>query len=75
MQQYHDPMLVFADADSVPVTQIAEFFALFGGGLRDANWDGSQRPAARLAILPGRTHYDVTAAPELPALVLDFLDS
>jgi len=68
-------MLVFADADSVPVTQIAEFFALFGGGLRDANWDGSQRPAARLAILPGRTHYDVTAAPELPALVLDFLDS
>ncbi|GAA2631066.1 alpha/beta hydrolase [Dactylosporangium fulvum] len=66
-------MLVYADADSMPVTQAAEFFALLGGGLRDALWDGSRRPAARLAILPGRTHYDVTAAPELPALVDDFL--
>jgi hypothetical protein len=29
-------MLVYADADSVPVSHIAEFYALLGGGLHDA---------------------------------------
>ncbi|GGM31884.1 alpha/beta fold hydrolase [Dactylosporangium sucinum] len=66
-------MLIFADADSIPVTHIAEFYGLFGGGQRDAGWDGALRAAARLAVLPGRTHYDVMAAPELPALVDEFL--
>ncbi|WP_238009022.1 alpha/beta hydrolase [Dactylosporangium sp. AC04546] len=66
-------MLVFADADSMPVTHIAEFYGLFGGGQRDARWDGALRAEARLAVLPGRTHYDIMAAPELPALVDEFL--
>ncbi|GAA4567818.1 alpha/beta hydrolase [Micromonospora coerulea] len=66
-------LLVFADADSIPVTHMAEFFGLLGGGHRDAGWDGSDRPAARLAVLPGLTHYDIIAAPALPAAVLPFL--
>ncbi|MGI5239225.1 alpha/beta fold hydrolase [Dactylosporangium sp. CA-139066] len=66
-------MLVYADADSVPPSHIAEFYALLGGGLRDAEWDGSKRGPNRLAILPGRTHYDATAAPTLPSLVEEFL--
>jgi pimeloyl-ACP methyl ester carboxylesterase len=66
-------LLAYADADSIPVTHAAEFYGLLGGGLRDAGWDGSGRPAAQLAILPGRTHYDVFAAPELPDVVDRFL--
>jgi pimeloyl-ACP methyl ester carboxylesterase len=66
--------LVYADADGIPPAHAAEFFALLGGGLRDASWDGSLRPASRLAILPGRTHYDVAQAPGLAELVGDFLD-
>jgi hypothetical protein len=31
--------------------------------------------SSRLAILPGRTHYDVCAAPELDAIVDRFLQS
>jgi hypothetical protein len=68
-------MLVFADADSIRPAHIVEFFALLGGGLRDANWDGSLRPAARLAILPGTTHYDIYAAPALAPAVTAFLDA
>jgi pimeloyl-ACP methyl ester carboxylesterase len=67
--------LVYADADSIPTSHAAEFYALLGGGLRDANWDGSLRPVSRLAILPGRTHYDVAQAPQLAAIVGDFLDA
>lgn len=29
-------LLVYADADSIPVSHAAEFFGLLGGGLRDA---------------------------------------
>jgi pimeloyl-ACP methyl ester carboxylesterase len=68
-------MLVYADADAVRPAHIVEFYALLGGGLRDANWDGSARPVARLAILPGRTHYDIFAAADLPAAVIPFLDA
>jgi pimeloyl-ACP methyl ester carboxylesterase len=68
-------LLVYADADSVPVTHAAEFFGLLGGGLRDAGWDGAGRPRGGLAILPGRTHYDVAEAPELATVVAGFLDA
>ncbi len=66
-------LLVFADADGVPPAQAAEFYGLLGGGQRDAGWDGAARPASRLAILPGRTHYDVLTAPELAGIVENFL--
>jgi pimeloyl-ACP methyl ester carboxylesterase len=68
-------MLVFADADSVRPAHIVEFYGLLGGGLRDAGWDGSLRPTARLAILPGTTHYDIYASPALAPAVTSFLDA
>jgi pimeloyl-ACP methyl ester carboxylesterase len=68
-------MLVYADADSVRPDHIVEFFALLGGGLRDAGWDGAHRPVARLAVLPGHTHYDVSASPALAPAVIGFLDA
>lgn len=68
-------MLVFADADAIRPAHIMELYALLGGGLRDAGVDGSGRPAARLAILPGLTHYSVFASPALPAAVVPFLDA
>jgi pimeloyl-ACP methyl ester carboxylesterase len=69
------PMLLFADADSVRPAHIVEFYGLLGGGLRDAGWDGSARPTARLAILPGTTHYDIYASPALAPAVIGFLDA
>jgi pimeloyl-ACP methyl ester carboxylesterase len=66
-------MLVYADADSVRPEHIVEFYGLLGGGLRDAGWDKSAQPEARLAILPGMTHYDVTESPLLVPAVDGFL--
>ncbi|TDB77052.1 alpha/beta fold hydrolase [Micromonospora sp. KC723] len=66
-------LLVYADADSIPVTHMAEFFGLLGGGHRDAGGDGANRPASRLAVLPGLTHHDIVTSPALPAAVLPFL--
>ncbi|HET7246739.1 MAG TPA: alpha/beta hydrolase [Streptosporangiaceae bacterium] len=66
-------MLVYADSDSIRPAHMVEFFALLGGGLRDADWDGSGRPAGRLAIMPGTTHYDIFASPALAAPILEFL--
>jgi pimeloyl-ACP methyl ester carboxylesterase len=68
-------MLIYADADSVSPAHIAEFYALLGGGLKDASWDGSARPAARLAIMPGQIHTDMLTAPGLAAAVSTFLDA
>lgn len=65
--------LVHGDADSIPPAHVAEFFALLGGGLRDAGWDGSGKGEHRLAVLPGRTHYDVVQSPHLAELVDEFL--
>jgi pimeloyl-ACP methyl ester carboxylesterase len=67
-------MLVYADADSVRPGHIVEVFGLLGGGLRDAGWDGAHRPVARLAVLPGTTHYDVFLSPLLAPAVVPFLD-
>ncbi|MEH1169498.1 alpha/beta fold hydrolase [Micromonospora sp. CPCC 205539] len=66
-------LLVFADADSIPTSHVAEFYGLLGGGHRDPGSDGTGRPAARLAVLPGHTHYDIVSAPTLPPAVLEFL--
>jgi pimeloyl-ACP methyl ester carboxylesterase len=67
-------LLVYGDADSISPAHAVEFFALLGGGLRDAGWDGAGRPASELAILPGRTHHDVFWARELAGVVAAFLD-
>ena len=66
-------LLAYADADAIPPAHAAEFFALLGGGLKDAGWDGSPGPDTHLAILPGLTHYNIFHAPQLAAVVDDFL--
>lgn len=68
-------MLIFADADAVRISHVMEFYAMLGGGRRDAGLDGSLRPEAWLAVLPGMTHYDVLTFPGLAALVTRFLDT
>lgn len=68
-------MLVYGDADAVRPAHITEFYALLGGGLREASWDGSARPVARLAILPGHTHYDIVPSADLAGAVIPFLDA
>jgi len=68
-------MLVFADADSVHPVHIIRFFELLGGGSRDGGWDGSGISKARLAILPGLTHYNMITSPLLCSAVLPFLNA
>lgn len=68
-------LLVFADADSVRPSHMVEFYKLLGEGRRDAGWDGSSMPRARLAVLPGRTHDDIMDSPLLGGLVDTFLDT
>ena len=68
-------MLIFADADMFPTSHMARFFELLGGGQRDAGWDGSGRPLAQLAILPGLTHYDIFMSPELASTVMNYLNT
>ncbi len=68
-------LLVFGDADAVRPPHMVEFFALLGGGQKDAGWDGSGMSKARLAILPGVTHYNMLESPLLPQVVIVFLDS
>ncbi len=67
-------MIVVGDADAVRTAHAVEFFELLGGGKRDAGWDGSGMSSARLAILPGTTHYNITASPLLPSVISAFLD-
>jgi len=67
-------MLVFGDADSVRPEHVVEFFQLLGGR-RDAGWDGSGISKARLAILPGVTHYNMCEQQGLAAAVVPFLDA
>jgi pimeloyl-ACP methyl ester carboxylesterase len=68
-------LMAYADADAIRLQHIMEFIALLGGGQRDAGLDGSARPAARLAILPGQTHYDIALSPALAAVIRPFLDA
>jgi len=68
-------MLVFADADSVRPAHIIRFLELLGGGSKDGGWDGSGMSNARLALLPGLTHYNMITSPLLCSVVLPFLDA
>jgi pimeloyl-ACP methyl ester carboxylesterase len=69
-------LLVYGDADAVRPEHMVEFFQLLGGGKKDAGWDGSgMSSTARLAILPGLTHYNVFAAPSLVSTVRTFLEA
>ena len=67
-------LLLFADHDAVSMRHIAEFFALFEGGVRDAGWQGQPRYArARLAIVPGYTHYNFSQGPDMARVIEGYL--
>ena len=66
-------LLMFADADSVMLDHIAEFYKLLGGGQRDAGMDGSLRSPNRLAIIPNATHYNILQSPSVSQYATDFL--
>ena len=68
-------ILVFADADAVRPAHVVEFYGLLGGAQRDAGFDGSKRSVDQLAILPGLTHYNISASPALSGAVIPFLDA
>jgi hypothetical protein len=56
-----------------PTRTIAMVDELLGGGKKDAGSDGSGMSNARLAILPGLTHYNICASPALASTVTSFL--
>ncbi len=68
-------MIVVGDADSVRTAHAVRFFELLGGGKADAGWDGSGMSSARLAVLPGTTHYDIFYSPAFAPTVVPFLDA
>lgn len=67
-------LIVCGDADMFPPSHAAEFFALLGGGQKDAGWDGKARPQSQLAILPNATHYNIFMNPALATTANNFLD-
>ena len=66
-------MLVYADHDSVSQRHIAEFFALLGGGISEPGWQNTTFTNARLAIIPGYSHYNFMTSTELPSIIAKFL--
>ncbi|HEY6193894.1 MAG TPA: alpha/beta hydrolase [Candidatus Eisenbacteria bacterium] len=67
-------LLVFADNDSIPQAQVARFFALLGGGVKEPGWQNTKLSTSRLAIVPGYSHYNLISSPEVPQIVRKFLD-
>ncbi|MGE5264566.1 MAG: alpha/beta fold hydrolase [Acidobacteriota bacterium] len=68
-------MIVVGDADAIRPAHTVEFFGLLGGGKKDAGWDGSGMSNARLAVLPGTTHYNIFFSPLLAPVITTFLDA
>jgi len=66
-------LLVYADNDSVSQKHIAEFFALLGGGMKEPGWQNTQLSKARLAIVPGYSHYNFISATEIAPIVDKYL--
>jgi hypothetical protein len=63
-------LLIAADADHFRLSHIIEVFAKLGGSAKDPGWDGSRgRTTSQLAILPGTSHYDILASPQLLPIV------
>jgi pimeloyl-ACP methyl ester carboxylesterase len=67
-------LLLFADHDGVSMKHIAEFYALFGGGVKDPGWDDTpEYSRARLAIVPGYTHYNFGQGPDIARVIEGYL--
>jgi hypothetical protein len=67
------PSAASSITSSVSQKQIAEFFALLGGGVKEPGWVNTQLAKARLAIVPGYSHYNFITSPEVPQIVAKFL--
>lgn len=67
-------LLVFGDSDMYRPEHEVKFFQLLGGGLKDGGWQREGMSKNRLAILPGRTHYDIFFSPELIQTATAFID-
>ena len=59
-------LLVYADADSVPPAHAASSSRCWAAACATPAGTAPGGRPARLAVLPGRTHYDVFAAPSSP---------
>ncbi|UYN99518.1 MAG: alpha/beta hydrolase [Devosia sp.] len=66
-------LLLFADADCVTAEQIVAMYRALGGFARDAGLDGSLRPLAQLAVVPGRTHYNILETTQAGEVAARFL--
>ncbi len=66
-------LLVFADNDSVSQKHVAEFFALLGGGVKEPGWQNTQLSKARLAVIPGYSHYNFITSVELGPTIEKYL--
>ncbi|MCP3141732.1 alpha/beta fold hydrolase [Pyxidicoccus xibeiensis] len=66
-------LLIYGDHDGISTAKMVRFFELLGGGQKDPGWDGKGMSNARLAILPGRTHYNIFDSPEVVAKASAFL--
>ena len=66
-------LLMFTDADTIQLEHMTAFYQLLGGGQRAAGQDGSGRSIHRLAIIPGRTHYDSVRSPAVTMFANEFL--
>jgi len=66
-------LLVYADHDSVSQQHIADFYALLGGGISEPGWQNTKFTRARLAIIPGYSHYNFISAPEVAYTVAKYL--
>lgn len=66
-------LIVCGDADIFAPSHAVEMFGLLGGGKKDGGWDGSGQPESQLAILPGRTHYNLESDPALAETAIPFL--
>lgn len=67
-------MLVYGDSDMFRPEHMVDFYQLLGGGLGDAGWQREKMSINRLAVLPGKTHYDIFFDPLLARTVLPFLN-
>lgn len=62
-----------ADADSIRPEHMVEFWKLLGDGQGEAGFDGLQRPASHLAIVPNTTHYNLIQSPMFTEVATAFL--
>jgi pimeloyl-ACP methyl ester carboxylesterase len=67
-------LLVFGDSDMYRPEHEIKFFQMLGGGLKDGGWQRDGMTKNRLAILPGRTHYDIFFSQDLIRTSLAFIE-